>query len=152
MNSDIVVEYARVRSPRRGTTAADTGKKNRERYGVVPGCHHPTALTFPVPVVELPTPRRHNRTQPAAAAHRIRADPAEEPEGHEVSNTSANNPPRCGVPRKTNGLACRQPVDVWPCRYHDTAAFNALFAALTDAVRAAGGVAAFIREHSAAAR
>jgi hypothetical protein len=41
-------------------------------------------------------------------------------------------------------------VDVWPCRYHDTVAFNALFGALTDAIRAAGGVAAFIRDQGAA--
>jgi len=34
---------------------------------------------------------------------------------------------------------------VWPCRYHDVAAFDALFDAVTDAARAAGGVAALIR-------
>jgi hypothetical protein len=39
---------------------------------------------------------------------------------------------------------------VWPCRYHDTAAFNALFDALTDAVRAAGGVAAFLSQRTGA--
>jgi len=62
----------------------------------------------------------------------------------------STNLPRCGVPRRSNGQACRQTVDVWPCRYHDTVAFNALFGALTDAIRAAGGVAAFIRDQGAA--
>lgn len=36
----------------------------------------------------------------------------------------------CGVPRKSNGRPCRQPVGVLPCQYHDSDAFTAILAAL----------------------
>jgi len=47
------------------------------------------------------------------------------------------------------GKPCRQSVDVFPCRYHNAAGFNAVIDALGVMIAAAGGWKLFIAEHSA---
>jgi hypothetical protein len=65
-----------------------------------------------------------------------------------VSNTKASD--RCGAPTRL-GRRCPQVTDVWPCRYHDAAAFNAVLTSLAATIRDCGGWGPFLRRAELAA-
>jgi hypothetical protein len=58
---------------------------------------------------------------------------------------------RCGAPTN-RGRPCEQVVDVFPCRWHHRAEFEAVLTSVADAIRAAGGWSAFMAEHRPALR
>jgi hypothetical protein len=52
----------------------------------------------------------------------------------------------CGAPCR-DGHECKQRTDVWPCRYHDAAAFTRFLDAVAAVVRECGGWPNFLGAH-----